>query len=181
MEGHKSLTCSIYPFIISPISVNGYSCVIYSYLEMYCQIMLNNFNLCCQIAWQFHSGLFSGSVFLSCFSLLKGVFIYMMDNGAILNILSHKYSSSLFGPLPAYSTQRHITKLGFLKNIIERVVCQWHVTLSQIPDGITEVSLSLNLSHHSNPEFLPGLLSGKQILEIHFSLATSPSISPSLR
>ncbi|KAK2523571.1 hypothetical protein Q9233_009911 [Columba guinea] len=39
----------------------------------------------------------------------------------------------------AYSTQRHVRKLGFLKNIIKRVVCQWHVPLSQIPDGISEV------------------------------------------
>lgn len=155
--------------------------MIYRCLETYCQIMLNNFNLCCQIAWRFHSGFFSRSVFLSCFSLMKGFFIYIVDNGAILNILSHKYSSSLFGPLPAYSTQRHVTKLGFLKNVIERVVCQWHVPLSQIPDGITEVGLSLSLSHHSNPEFLPGLLSGKRILEIRFPLAASQSISPSLR
>lgn len=59
------------------------------YIE-YCQLVLNNSNLCCQIAWQFCSGFFSGSVFLSCFSVMKKMMwwrsIYIMDNGAILNI-----------------------------------------------------------------------------------------------
>lgn len=136
--------------------------MIYRCLENYFQIMLNNSNLCCQIAWRFCSGFFSGALFLSCFSQMKGGFIYIMNNGAIFNIFSHKYFSSLFGPLTAYSTQRHVRKLGFLKNVIKRVVCQWHVPLSQIPDGISEVSLSLSLSHHSSTEFLPGIFSGKK-------------------
>ena len=88
---------------------------------------------------------------------------------------------SLCGPLPPHSTQRHVRKLGFLKNHVERVACQWRVPLSQIPDGITEASLSLSLSRHSNPAFLPGLLAGMQILEILFPLATVQSPSPSPR
>lgn len=67
-------------------------------------------------------------LFWICISFLllsdEGIFIYIMDNGAILNILSHKYSSSPFGPLAAFSTHKHVRKLGFLKNVMEKVVCQ---------------------------------------------------------
>jgi len=150
--------------------------MIYGYLEMYCQIMLNNLNLCCQIAWWFHWEFFSGSIPLSCFSPMKVFFVHIMDNVVILNLLSHIYFFTfvLYQLLPHRGTLENWTswKTYHWKNCLQvthPIVSNprwenWSEPVTELEPSLKPKVLSWDTSRKNSNGNPPPLAAGQNVL-----------------